>query len=99
MLHQRLIKAAGLSQHFLSGVDDPIFQAEQEIEVPQAEVGVQDNSAGALSGQGNAQIGGEGGLADTPFSRADQDRSRIGHGVPVGRVTLMASTDHVFLQP
>ena len=51
--HQGLLQPAGLGQHLLSGVDDAVLQAQEQIEVPQAKVRVQNHGLGALAGKGD----------------------------------------------
>ena len=64
MFDQGLFEAAGLRQDLLRRVNDPIFQAKQEVEIPQAEVSIENDGLAAFACESNSQIGRGGGLAD-----------------------------------
>jgi len=68
VFHQGLIEAAVAGEHLLGGVHDPVLEPQQQIEVAQAEVGVEHGGAHALPGQGDAQVGGERGFSHAPLA-------------------------------
>ena len=73
MFHQGLLQPAGLAQHILSGVDDSVLQAQQQVEIAEAEIGIEDSHPVPQPGQGDPKVGREGGLADPPLAGADDD--------------------------
>jgi hypothetical protein len=75
MFHKSLLQSAASREHLLGGVNDPVLKPKQQIQVAQAEVGIEHCGFGALFGQGDAQVGGEGGFAHATLSGADQDVS------------------------
>ena len=63
-------------------VYDPVFQAHDHVQVAEADVGVHDDHLVAAHGQGGADVGGRGGLADASLARGQNDGPTL-HKVPL----------------
>jgi len=79
VLHKGLLQPAGLGQHLLSGVDDAVLQAQEQVEVPQTEVRVKNHGLGALASKGDPKVCRGRCFSDTALARTDEDGSGRRH--------------------
>ena len=79
VLHQGLLQPASLGQHLLSGVDDAVLQAQEQVGVPQTEVRVKNHGLGALASKGDPKVGRGRCFSNTAFARTDEDGSGRRH--------------------
>ena len=73
---QSLVEAAIAVEDLDDGVVDAVFEAEEEVEVAEADVGVYGDDGEAEAGEGEADIGGGGGLAYAAFAGGDDNDTR-----------------------
>lgn len=55
---------------------NPVLEAQKEIKVAEAHVGVDGHDGEAEAGEGEADVGGGGGLADAALAGGDDDDAR-----------------------
>lgn len=68
-----MVEAAIAIEDLDEGVVDTVFEAEEEVEVAEANVGVYGDDGEAEAGEGEADIGGGGGLAYAAFAGGDNN--------------------------
>ena len=73
---QRLAQLAAALDDFDQVEDDALLDAEHEVEVAQADVGIDQHDAAAALSQRRAEVGGRRRLADSAFARGDDDAAR-----------------------
>lgn len=71
-----MVESAIAVQNFDGGVVHSVFEAEEEVKIPEAHVSVDGHYGEAQSSQGQAQVGGGGGFADAAFAGGDDDHAR-----------------------
>ena len=76
VLHERLFGAAAPLDRVHDVVDDPVFDAADDVDVVQPEVGIRQHDALAHCGEPHAEVGGDGRLAHAALARCDHNFAR-----------------------
>ena len=66
-----MVEAAIAIEDFDNGVIDAVFKTQKEVEVAEADIGINGDNGEAEAGEGETYIGGGGGFSDTAFAGCD----------------------------
>lgn len=83
-----MVESAIAVEDFNDGIVDAVLEAEEEVEVAEADIGVYGDNREAEAGQGEADIRGSGSLADAALARSDDDDAgclsgELGFAIPL----------------
>lgn len=73
--HKRLVEPTVPIKDLDGGVVDPVLEAEEKVEVAEADIRVDGDDGEAKAGEGETDVGGGGGLADAALAGGDYDDS------------------------